>query len=162
MFQDWLNNWVSDGSVDFDKRHRKQNLRKIFLLTFKSHPKVIEKHGTMDVPRVKYLWLRMANFVKIILVYLVTASTSLGVQETRHGGELFDTKILLSAVAKKKQRLQKKLSNWCWLFIGSLPVITIVVFAFNALLCWSYQCSIVALGSLAGEMSNSNCRSLWA
>ena len=70
---------------------------------------MIEKHGTMDVPRVKYLWLRMANFVKIILVYLVTASTSLGVQETRHGGELLDTKILLSAVAKI-QRLQNKLS----------------------------------------------------
>ena len=51
----------------------------------------------------------MANFVKIILVYLVTASTSLGVQETRHGGELLDTKILLSAVAKI-QRLQNKLS----------------------------------------------------
>ena len=50
----------------------------------------------------------MANFVKIILVCLVTASTSLGVQETRHGGELLDTKILLSAVAKI-QRLQNKL-----------------------------------------------------
>ena len=51
----------------------------------------------------------MANCVKIILVCLVTTSTSLGVQETRHGGELLDTKILLSGVAKI-YRLQNKLS----------------------------------------------------
>ena len=44
---------------------------------------------------------------------------------------------------------QSKGKNWTKKvvdsFIGSLPVITIVVFAFNALLCWSYQCSIVEL-----------------
>lgn len=44
----------------------------------------------------------MANCVKIILVFLVTTRASLGVQETRHGGNF-----ILTVVAKI-QRLKRK------------------------------------------------------
>ena len=96
---EWLNR-VCDGSVEFEKRHRELHRT---ILTFKSQLKVIEKHGTMMIPAVKYIWSRMANCVKIILlVFLVTTRASLGVQETRHRGNF----ILTGDV--KIQRLKRK------------------------------------------------------
>ena len=45
-------NRVCDGSVEFKKRQRELLST---ILTFKSQLKVIEEHGTMMIPGVKYI-----------------------------------------------------------------------------------------------------------